>query len=240
MKKKKLIYIVILIILVFTGVTFWRANNKSDEIDNAVGSFNKKQYSVSKPSSLWVVVNKQKSLPSDYTPDSLRQPSVKVRSNGSTEMKLRDDAADALEKLVSGAKKDKLDLMLVSGYRSYGLQKAVYDRNVAEQGTAETDKTSARAGHSEHQTGLGADLGTINGMCELQTCFRETKEGKWLAKNAQNYGFIIRYPEGKQSVVGYSYEPWHIRFVGKGLSREIYKNKTTMEEFFDLPAAPDY
>lgn len=227
-------------ILVFTGLAFWRSNNISNEVDNAVGPFNKKHYSVSKPSSLWVVVNKQKSLPSDYTPGSLRQPSVKVRSDGSSEMQLREDAADALEKLVTGAKKDKLDLMLVSGYRSYGLQKAVYNRNVADQGTAETDKTSARPGHSEHQTGLGADLGTISGRCELQTCFGNTKEGKWLAKNAQNYGFIIRYPEGKQSVVGYSYEPWHIRYVGKGLSREIYRNKTTMEEFFNLPAAPDY
>ncbi len=239
MKKKKIFASLVLFILVFIGILAWRTRNNT-EPTTQLSSFDKRQYSTSKPSSLWVVVNKQRALPSGYRPKTLRQPSVKVRMNGTQEMLLRDDAASALEKLMSDAKDKGMDLMLVSGYRSYVLQKAVYERNVSEQGREDADKTSARPGHSEHQTGLAADLGKSTGNCELQTCFGYSKEGKWLAKNAQNYGFIIRYQDGKQSVVGYSYEPWHVRFVGKGLSREIYKNKTTMEEFFNLPDARDY
>lgn len=225
--------------LVFVGVLAWRNRNDAGKT-TPISSFNKRQYSISKATSPWVVVNKKRPLPSGYTPKTLRQPSAKARMSGSQEMLLRDDAATALEKLMADAKDEGIELMLVSGYRPFVLQKAVYERNVAEQGRAKADKTSARPGHSEHQTGLAADLGTINGQCELQTCFGTTKEGKWIAKNAQNYGFIIRYQEGMQTVVGYSYEPWHIRYVGVPLSREIYKNKTTMEEFFNLPNATSY
>lgn len=239
MKKKKIFAFLVLLILVFIGVLSWQNRNDAGQT-TPIRSFNKLRYSTSKPSSLWVIVNKKRALPNGYAPKTLRQPSVNVRINGSQEMLLRDEAATALEKLMGDAKDKGIDLMLVSGYRSFVLQKAVYERNVSEQGREEADKTSARPGYSEHQTGLAADLGETNGQCELQICFGDSKEGKWLAKNAQNYGFIIRYQDGKQSVVGYSYEPWHIRYVGKTLSREIFNNKTTMEEFFNLPSARDY
>ena len=238
MKKKKIIASLVLLILVFVGMLAWRRNDAGQT--TPISSFNKRQYSVSQPSSLWVVVNKKRLLPSSYVPKKLRQPSIKVRVNGSQEMLLRDDAASALEKLITNARNEGIELILVSGYRPFELQKAVYGRNVSEQGREEADKTSARPGHSEHQTGLAADLGTTNGQCELQICFGDSKEGKWLAKNAQNYGFIIRYQEGKQSVVGYSYEPWHIRFIGKALSTKLNNENKSMEEFFGLPNAPDY
>ncbi len=202
--------------------------------------FNKQLYSTEDPASIWFIVNKQRALAANYVPAKLRQPAVRVRVSGSNEMLLRDDAASAVEKLVSGAQTAGINLMLVSGYRSYGLQQSVYNGNVSRQGQAEADKTSARPGHSEHQTGLAADLGTTSRFCELDTCFGQTPEGRWLAAHAHEYGFIIRYPDNMQSVVGYSYEPWHVRYVGPELAAEMDKTGQVMEQFFGLPNAPDY
>jgi len=215
-------------------------STKSSEQTTKTVGFNKKLYSTDDAASPWFVVNKQRTVPATYVPSNLRQPNVAVRSSGSSEMLLREDAAIAVEKLVGGAKQAGINLMLVSGYRSYGLQQSVYRGNVSRQGQAEADKTSARPGHSEHQTGLAADLGTTSRLCELDTCFGQTPEGKWLAAHAYEYGFIIRYPDNMQSVVGYTYEPWHIRYVGPELAREIHETGQVMEQFFELPSAPDY
>lgn len=203
-------------------------------------TFNKQMYSIDEPSSLWFIVNKQRPTPASYTPAGLRQPNVPVRSSGSSEMLLRDEAAGAVEKLVAAAKADGVNLMLVSGYRSYNLQQAVYSGNVTREGQANADKTSARPGHSEHQTGLAADLGAINRVCELETCFAQTPEGQWLAQHAHEYGFVIRYPDNMQSVVGYTYEPWHLRYVGTDLANEVAKTGQVLEQFFGLPNAPSY
>lgn len=219
--------------------SFLGSNDTSEE-KPAEPTFDKSKYSLDEPGSLWVIVNKQRSIPASYEPTSLRQPNVAVRASGSPEMLLRDDAASAVEQLVAAAAKDGVNLMLVSGYRSYGLQQAVYNGNVASEGQAQADKTSARPGHSEHQTGLGADLGATSGACQLQACFGQTPEGQWLAANAHKYGFVIRYPEGKEAIVGYTYEPWHLRYVGKSLASEVKKTGQTLEEFFGLPAAPNY
>lgn len=203
-------------------------------------SFNKQQLSLSDASSLWFIVNKQRPMPANYVPAGLRQPAVRVRANGSSEMLLRAEAAGALEKLVAGAAAQGIKLMLVSGYRSYGLQQSVYSGNVSRQGRAQADLTSARPGHSEHQTGLAADIGTTTGLCQLETCFGQTPEGRWVAAHAHEYGFVIRYPEGQQGVVGFTYEPWHLRFVGNELAAEVQKSGQTLEQFFSLPAAPNY
>lgn len=203
-------------------------------------SFNKSLYSLDDPASLWFIVNKQRSAPANYVPAGLRQPNVAVRASGSNEMLLRDEAATATEQLVAAAKAEGVNLMVVSGYRSYGLQQSVYAGNVAREGQAEADKTSARPGHSEHQTGLAVDLGGTNGICQLQTCFSQTPEGKWLAANAYKYGFVIRYPEGQEGIVGYTFEPWHLRYVGPELATETQKNGQTLEQFFGLPNAPSY
>jgi len=203
-------------------------------------TFNKQQLSIDDPASLWLIVNKQRPMPAAYSPASLRQPAVSVRGSGSGEMLLRSEAAAGVEELVAGAAGQGINLMLVSGYRSYGLQQSVYGGNVSREGQAGADKTSARPGHSEHQTGLAADLGTISGLCQLSTCFGQTPEGRWLAAHAHEYGFVVRYPEGKEGIVGYTYEPWHLRFVGKELAAEVFKSGLTLEEFFGLPPAPNY
>jgi len=205
-------------------------------------AFNKHELSLSDPSSAWLVVNKTRPLqPKDFAP-SLAVPNVPLRlASDNEEMHLRPDAARALETLVSGAKQQGIRLMLASGYRSYNFQVSLYNGYVMDQGQAEADQQSARPGYSEHQTGMAADLEPTSRNCEVVSCFATTPEGKWLAANAYRYGFILRYPEGKQAVTGYEYEPWHIRFVGTTLSQEMHRDHVlTMEEFFGLPAAPKY
>ncbi len=230
-------------ILVFLCVTAWLLLRPEKAVtptsSTQQSTFNKSMYSLSKPDSQWVVVNKKRRLPSDYTPKNMRYPDIMLR-NSSTEMQLRDDAATALEQLARAAKKTGLPLMLASGYRSYSLQESVYNRYVDQDGQAAANRYSAKPGYSEHQTGLAIDLSGTDGICVIEDCFKDTKTAKWLAKNAHTYGYILRYPPGMESIVGYSYEPWHFRYVGVPLATEIYQNKTTIEQFFQLPAAPDY
>ena len=96
----------------------------------------------------------------------------------------------------------------------YVYQKQLYDGYVAQMGQDEADKISARPGTSEHQTGLAFDVTLPSGECFLETCLGAMPEGEWIAANAYKYGWIVRYPEGKEDITGYSYEPWHLRYVG--------------------------
>jgi D-alanyl-D-alanine carboxypeptidase len=200
------------------------------KIDEPV-AFNNSLHSLDEPSSVWVIVNKKRPLPATYTPESL------TPLGGAS---LQADAATALTKLLSGAKKEGISLKVISGYRSYASQQSVYSGYVQTDGQANADTYSARPGHSEHQTGLAADLGNASGNCDLEICFGTTPGGVWLAAHAHEYGFIIRYAEDKTPITGYQYEPWHIRYVGSELSAELHKAPQPMEEFFGLPAAPNY
>ncbi len=191
--------------------------------------FNKSQYSLDDPNSIWVVVNKSRPLPSNFAPTDL------VDAGGGL---MRSEAAAALNTLLSSARTAGVPMSVLSAYRSYSNQQSTYQGWVDRDGQAQADNYSARPGHSEHQTGLAVDLG--NGVCDLEICFGNTPAGQWLAQNAHNYGFIIRYQNGKQGITGYQYEPWHIRYVGEELAAELQKSGQTMEEFFGLPAAPNY
>jgi len=201
-------------------------------------SFDKQQFSLTDPTSPWLVVNKQHPLnPLAYAPSDLRTPDMSTE----TDQRVNDRTATALEVMAAAAKKKRLTLTLASGYRSYSQQTSIYNNMVRAYGQAEADRQSARPGHSEHQTGWAADLGAGSGKCRIEACFANTPEGKWLAANAYKYGFIIRYAEGKESVTGYEYEPWHVRYVGTDLAIEMYRTGIkTLEEFFDLPAASNY
>jgi D-alanyl-D-alanine carboxypeptidase len=205
-------------------------------------TFNKNQYSVNDSSSLWVVVNKGRVLPRDYEPAGLSVPGIPLRFDRSnTDMSLRSDAAGALKQLSDGATKAGLRLMLSSGYRSYSEQVGLYSGYVSSYGQAAADTFSARAGYSEHQTGLAADLEPASRQCEIDACFADTPEGKWLAANAYQYGFIIRYPADKTQVTGYEYEPWHVRYVGTALSTQMHTQSIeTLEEFFGLQPYTSY
>lgn len=204
--------------------------------------FNKKMHSLDDPNSIWVVVNKLRPLkPTSYIPSDLISPNIALRLSAvSAEMQVRKITAEALAAMFSAAKSQDINLMLASGYRSYATQAAIYSTEVRNYGQATADKESARPGYSEHQTGLAADIESASRLCEIQTCFANLPEGKWLADHAYEFGFIVRYPSGAESIVGYKYEPWHMRYVGKDLAAEIHKTHQTLEEFFSLPAAPSY
>lgn len=205
-------------------------------------SFDKSAYSLTDPTSIWLIVNKQNPLnPADYVP-VLSKPAVALKPGRSSgELQVASVIAIPLERLFSAASNAGNNLRLSSAYRSYQYQVRVYDSIVASAGQASADEQSARPGYSEHQTGLAADVAPLNGRCELQQCFAETSAGQWLAENAYKYGFLIRYPEGKQDVTGYEYEPWHIRYVGTALATEMHdKNTLTMEEFFDVAGGTTY
>lgn len=207
----------------------------------ATPQFNKSQYPIDTAASLWAVVNKGRSLPSGYVPANLVAPNVPLRlASSSPEMRLRAEAATAMEAMFAAAKRNGLGLMLTSGYRSYSNQAATYAGFVKSYGVVQADTFSARPGHSEHQSGLAADIEPVGRTCELDQCFANTPEGKWLAANSYKYGFIIRYYKGSDALTGYEYEPWHIRFVGTELAARLRQSGQTLEQFFRLPIYLNY
>jgi len=207
-----------------------------------VAAFNKTTHSLTDPTSIWLIVNKPHALnPIDYRPTDLVTPDVPLRVPGNESMQLRKQTASALEQLFADAKANGLNLMLSSGYRSYSYQVGLYNGYVKSMGQAAADKSSARPGHSEHQTGLAADVEPTTKKCELDACFFDTPEGAWVTANAYKYGFIIRYTKDKQAITGYEYEPWHLRYVGVELAMEMHtKGIETLEEFFGVSGGATY
>ena len=160
----------------------------------------------------YLVVNKTYDLPSDY-------------GDG-----LTDETVNAFNKMNDDAIKEGLNLYISSGYRSYSTQNSIYNSYVSVDGKEKADTYSARAGHSEHQTGLAFDLNTIDDS------FTYTKEGRWVHDNCYKYGLILRYPMGKEDVTGYMHESWHLRYVGEDLASKLYNNGDwiTLEEYFGI------
>ena len=187
------------------------------------------------PDSYLVLVNRDYALPKDYIPSDLVTvdiPFIYEDSDNMEKTQLRSTAAAAIVNLAADAKEEGLDLYGVSGFRSYERQAVIYDEKVAKSGEKEADKYSARPGYSEHQTGLAIDVSTGCIGYRLLETFANTNEGKWLAENAHNYGFVIRYPEDKTEITGYAYEPWHLRYVGIELAGYLAKNHLTLEEYY--------
>ena len=182
---------------------------------------------VSNPSHAWVLVNKSRPLsPRQFAPSDL------VSTNGTGHL-LRRQVAGALGQLFAGARAAGYSLEVISGYRSYASQSALYNSYVQMYGQAYADQISARPGYSEHQTGLAADIGNTGGGCGLTACFGTTSGGRWVAANAHRYGFIVRYPQGYSGITGYTYEPWHLRFVGVPLATDMkIRAIPTMEQYF--------
>jgi zinc D-Ala-D-Ala carboxypeptidase len=202
-------------------------------------TFNKQALSIDDPSSLWIVVNKLRPLnPISYAP-----PLVNVTIAHVYGYQMQAPAAAALAQMTAAlAAAGAGAVEAQSAYRSYAAQAADHAALVARDGLTVADNESARAGYSEHQTGLAVDLAPVpaNG-CNLEICFGSTPQGEWLAANAWQYGFLLRYPADKVAITGYQYEPWHFRYIGVPLSTELHKDGIqTLEEFFGLPAAPNY
>ncbi len=203
------------------------AGREADELEAIRAS-----YDITDPSSIAVLVNKTYGLPEDYEPDDLVKVDIPFVYQDDSVHSLRQVAADALVEMFAAAKEDGIELAGVSGYRSYAIQKMLYEKYAARDGQEAADKYSARPGHSEHMTGLAMDVAELSGRCAARNCFADTEEAKWLAEHAHEFGFIIRYPLGKEEITGYQYEPWHLRYVGVELAQILYENDWTMEEFF--------
>ncbi|WP_223594268.1 M15 family metallopeptidase [Neobacillus bataviensis] len=188
---------------------------------------------VANPESIPVLVNKQHKLPENYSPEDLVDANIPfIFKEKSEKRKMRAAAASAIEKLFTGAKKQGVNLLGVSAYRSHIAQTALFNSYVKQDGYEKASTYSAVPGTSEHETGLAIDVTGGDGRCAAEECFGGTKEAKWLQKHAADYGFIIRYPKGKSAITGYTYEPWHLRYVGKTMAKKIMSRDITLEEYY--------
>jgi D-alanyl-D-alanine carboxypeptidase len=192
-----------------------------------------------KTPSLQVLVNRHYPLdPTTFIPPDLVVPHTSLASSmNDTEMELRKPAAEALTRMFAAASKDDINLMLSSGYRSYIDQALLYDDLIASNSSL-TDAV-APPGTSEHQTGLAADIVLQSGFCAAQDCFGMTRASLWLVNNAHRYGFITRYPLGKQAITGYEYEPWHYRYVGVSLASRLFSSGQVLEEYYRAQGTGD-
>jgi zinc D-Ala-D-Ala carboxypeptidase len=204
----------------------------SSSIDTLIKETSKTASAKDKPAI--ALVNRSNRLDKNFIPKQLTIPKVKFAAGASTEVKKMDSvAALALENLFKAAKADGITLLAVSGYRDYDYQNMLYKNKVSAAGKKEADKYVAQPGASEHQTGLAMDV-LSNEYGSLDEGFANTKAYKWLVENCYKFGFIIRYPKGKEGITGYNYEPWHLRHVGINYAAEITQKHLTLEEYLGI------
>ena len=180
------------------------------------------------PTTYDFLVNKNNRLTEDYIPNDLE----KINLEYACEDKyLRKEARIAFENMAKKAKIDGYNIIAVSTYRDYEYQKNLYNNYKKNKGEYYADLASARAGHSEHQTGLAVDVADLSLDYDN---FENTKEFDWMIKNSHKYGFVLRYPKAKFHITGFKYEPWHYRYVGIDIATYLYKNDITLEEYKKL------
>ena len=173
-----------------------------------------------------ILVNKHYYLEENYEPENLEAIDKKYALSG---MKMVKEAKEAFENMASDAKKEKLNIVAMSTYRSYDYQVDLYNRYVRQDGKEAADTYSGRPGHSEHQTGLAVDV--YDNEIDY-TKFEKTNEFKWMNEHAQEYGFILRFPKDKENETGYMYESWHYRYVGIEAATYIKENNISFEEYY--------
>ncbi|MGX1702257.1 D-alanyl-D-alanine carboxypeptidase family protein [Microbacterium sp. NPDC055357] len=192
------------------------------------------------PARTWLVVDKARPfVPIDYAPESLAVPAG-MRDLGGGE--LRAEAAEAMTHMAAASIAGGAgEIGVASAYRSYATQIATYEHHARVRGGDQADLVSARPGYSEHQSGLAADVVPCAETCGTIDDLASTTQGEWIAANAWQYGWVVRYEEGGTDVTGYLSEPWHLRYIGVELAREYHEGGwRTLEEFFGLPPAPHY
>lgn len=252
-KKKNFGYIIFLIILVLLiGLALFNKNEmidllnsnspKNNNINNETKAPIFPDYDetsvetedglleVTNPESILVLVNKNRKLPEGYEPKDLTYPMVPLHGVSKEKTLMRKEAANALEKLFEKAEADGISLTPVSAYRSYERQNSLYNYYLQIHGEEWTHAYSAVPGTSEHQTGLSIDVSSPNFGNKLEKEFGETKEGAWLSDHAHEFGYIIRYPEEKEVITEYHYEPWHIRYIGIEHATYLYEKDLALEE----------
>ncbi|HGM3506399.1 TPA: M15 family metallopeptidase [Clostridioides difficile] len=234
MKKFKLIGAIILVVFISIFISKDRLLKK-DKDPTVIAQHNSEQgveansqnknHSNSIPNIL--LVNKTNGISKNYTPENITKVNIPFVEEATEEEKqMAGEPAKAVEDLVKQANAEGIQFLGSSAYRSYDTQLDTYTRRVKSQGQEKADAYVAKPGYSEHQTGLCIDLTNPE-----RWFVGSTKEAIWLAENAHKFGFIIRYPEGKEDITGTAYEPWHIRYVGKDVAEEIYSKGLTLEEY---------
>lgn len=174
----------------------------------------------------YTLVNKYNYLRDDFVPNNLVEMTTPYSKEG---IYLVEEARDNFYKLVDKAKEEGLTIRAISAYRGYTYQKRLYDKYVEADGVNKADTYSARPGFSDHQTGLAIDVDNTISSFEN---FTNTKEYQWMLDNSYKYGFILRYPNGKESITTYQFESWHYRYVGPKLAKKIKASNLTFDEYF--------
>lgn len=180
----------------------------------------------------FILINKENRLSENYVPDNLIEISSRFL-NYAEDDNLESTASEALNRMFNAAMEDGISLIGVSGYRSYDMQRRLYDTRMMREGEAQTRSYTAEAGASEHQTGLAIDI-LSDEYSVLDEGFENTRAFKWLNENCYKYGFILRYLKGKEDITGYNYEPWHFRYIGnEEAAMEIMNRGLTFEEYIN-------
>ncbi|MDW7739129.1 MAG: M15 family metallopeptidase [Bacillota bacterium] len=183
---------------------------------------------------LLALVTKETTLKSDYHPTDLSP--IPAYMFPSRELYLREEALMYLTDLWNAAEADGVILKIISAYRSYSYQKSLFQSYANRYGETQANRFSARAGQSEHQLGTTVDFGGTD--VDLKAAFARTEQGQWLAENAHRFGFVLSYPEGKEEITGYIFEPWHYRYIGVGAAAEWKAYGLTLNEYLD--SKPQY
>lgn len=184
-----------------------------------------------------VLVNKENTLSSNYIPSNLivldnNENNFHKYIDPSSKPMVRNDIIPDLNNLLEESKKYGFSIIVDSGYRSYEYQKSVLEKFIEKYGYDKAIKLVASPGASEHQTGLCFDIAYLYNNIFDDDVKEEDEEFKWLLENSYKYGFILRYPKGKENITGYNFEPWHFRYVGKNLAKYLYDNNYTLEEYY--------
>lgn len=184
-----------------------------------------------------ILVNQEHPLSKDYVPSNLvitdnNEHNFHHYKDQNLKPMVHEVVFEKFKKLREDASMNGVFVIIDSGYRSYEYQKEVFDSLVSEKGLEYSKKFVAQPGCSEHQTGLAFDFAILRNGVYSDDIKEEDKESKWMKENAYRYGFILRYPKGKESITGYSFEPWHYRYVGEDLAKYIDENNLTLEEYF--------
>ena len=173
-----------------------------------------------------MLVNKYHKLSNGYSPEDLVDINIQFAYGDN---QIKSEVYEKFRSMYNDAKKEELYLIITSAYREYEYQEELWQSYKNQQGEEWADSVAARAGFSEHQTGLTLDIVTYNATMKN---FEETDEFKWLQENSYKYGFILRYPKDKEDITGYSYESWHYRYVGEDVAKEIHKLGITFDEYY--------
>lgn len=182
-----------------------------------------------------MLVNKYTGTGKDYEPENLSVSDRIYYAHGTSASvsKLEAEATTALEEMFEAAEADGLTLWGCSGYRSYAMQQSLYDSAVAAQGEDQND--TAKPGYSEHQTGLAMDITWAGANGGLYEGMESHAEYAWLVENSWQYGWVLRYPKGYEAITGYTFEPWHYRYIGKELAAEYHESGMhTLDEFLSV------